>query len=210
MRKLKIEKLPFIVLILIFIFSYLIFNNNIVYAQNLTFGLGVGYTDIFSKGSNNLNTYLITPQPAIGYEIFSYFSLPFLNGIDLILGIKVISKGFLYSENKKYEIVYLQPIFKLRFLYFKNLYSRAFFEIGLDISGNLIYDFILNYNDFSISYDDNIFINQHDNSFDLGTGIIFKNIIFSLNIYLQFDNVKNVNDVYFSNYSMLFSIGIIL
>jgi len=209
-KNLKIKKNNFIILIILFISSCLLFNNNIVYGQNLTFGVGFGYTDIINNDSSNLNAYLLTPQPALGYELFGYFSLPFLNNIDLILGIKVISKGFLYSENKKYELVYLQPVLKFRFLFFRNLYSKAFFDFGINVSGNLIYDFILDYNNFSIYHDDNINMNQHDNSLDIGTGIIFKNIIFSLNIYLQIDNSRDIDEEEYSNYCMIFSIGIIL
>jgi len=197
--------------LIIFIFFIFLIDDIIINGQNITFGIGFGYTDFYNKNCTDLETYQITYQPAIGYEVFSYFSLPFIfNNFDLIFGIKLISKGFTYSDNKKFEIIYLQPIIKLRFLIFRNKYSKVFFDLGFDIGGFLIDKFILNYSNFSIIYDDNIYINQKDTSLELATGIIFNRLILSMNVYIQLNEVSDVNDVHFNNYSMFFTIGFIL
>lgn len=192
-----------------FILMFFAININI-YGQNITLGFGFGYTDIFIKGNTNRDASNLTYNPAIGYEIFTYFSLKLFNNFDLILGLRLISKGFTYLPDQKFEIIYLQSYIKLRYLIFITYNSRTFFDLGIDLIGNNIYNCIFNYSNFSISYDNNIRINLDDNSLNLSTGIIYKNIIFSLNIYLQLNEVFNKEDLAFSNYSMIFEIGFII
>ncbi|MFN3411925.1 MAG: hypothetical protein ACK4YF_07195 [Exilispira sp.] len=192
-----------------FILMFFAININI-YGQNITLGFGFGYTDLFIKANTDLDAFNLTYNPAIGYEIFTYFSLKLFNNFDLILGLRLISKGFTYTSYQKFEIIYLQSYIKLRYLIFITHNSRTFFDLGFDLIGNNIYNCIFNYSNFSISYNNNIIISINDNSLNLSTGIIYKNIIFSLNIYLQLNQVFNIEGLDFSNYSMIFEIGFII
>ena len=203
----------YILLIILFIFLLFI-NFQIIYAQNITIGLGLGYCDVFIKNYFSSDILSSIPEPAPSYEVFSYLSMPILNNIDLIFGISAISKGFLYSLNKKYELFYLHFFLKTRFLFFRDINSKSFIEIGLNIAGQLLANFILDYSNFSITNNELENLNEKDNSFNFGTGIIIKNIIISFNIQVQLDTVFSVNKNYFdydfSNYSMILSFGFII
>ncbi len=208
----QIEKIR-IFLLFFFIIINLFFLSNHIQAQNIVIGFGLGYTGVnFSSWDTDMLS--IIPEPAIGYELFIYFDTSIIRNFHLLIGGTIISKGFLYSENQKHEIIYLQFLLKLRYLIYRNTESKVFVELGFNLFGQLITDFILNYSNFSISYDDTISINSEENSLNFGTGIIVKNIIFSLNIHIQMDYSYNQVDegiIYnFSNYCFIFSIGFIL
>lgn len=183
------------------------------HAQNIALGIGFGYSSI-NVDFFDVNIINSVYKPAIGYEAFGYFSIPLFNDINLIFGVILISKGFNLTDVKKYELLYLQPMFAIRFLKFKDIYSKTFLEVGFNLFGKLLENFVLDYNDFSVSYDNSINFSSSDNSLNFGTGIIIKNIIVALNIYLQLDTVliKEINSsVYnFYNYNMILSIAIII
>lgn len=204
-------------LFLFFVIIFLIFFNNIkLSAQNIIIGFGSGLSTIYAKDSLNIDMLDYLYEPAICYEIFSYLSLPIFNKLDFLLGFSLISKGFLYSENQKHELVYLHLIMRLRYLFFRNVNSSAFIEFGFNVFGQLLKDFILNYSNFSISYNNDVQIRTDDQSINLGTGIIYKNLIFSFNIQIQINEVFNIYneveqyDMNFGNYSMVFSFGFII
>ncbi len=208
------KKININLLILLFLILTFYFTSQNLMAQDLVLGLSLGYSNVFLNYDMTVDILSQIPEPALAYEIFSYLFIPISNNLDFILGISLISKGFSVSGNQKYELIYFSFFVKLRILFFKNTYSKNFIEIGLNPQDTLLTNFILDYSSFTISDGEINNFKPTDFSFNIGTGIIIKNIILSLNLLVQADGVLypiiNQTEYKFSNYVMVISIGFIL